>query len=108
MQKTLGLVMAGSSLLLFTGCLSAPFMPPMGMFYSEVNAPLSVDHNKTMITSKKGEASAECILGLVSFGDASTQTAAKNGGLTTIQYLDYTYFNVLGVYQKTTVTAHGE
>ena len=108
MHKKLGLVALGSSLILLTGCLSAPFMPPMGMAYSEVNAPLSVDHDKTMVTAKKGEASAICIIGLVSFGDVSTQTAAQNGGLKTIQYLDYTYFNVLGIYQKTTVIAHGE
>ena len=108
MHKKLGLVALGSSFVLFTGCLSAPFMPPMGGIYSEVNAPLSVDYDKTAITAKQGEASSVCILGMVSFGDVSTQTAAKNGGLTTIQHLDYKYFNVLGIYQKTTVVAHGE
>jgi len=108
MHKKLGLVAFGSSLMLFTGCLSAPFMPPMGGFYSEVNAPLSVDHNKTLVTAKRGEASAVSILCLFSFGDVSTQTAAQNGGLKTIQYLDYNYFNILGIYQKTTVIAHGE
>ncbi len=108
MNKKLGLVALSGSLLLFTGCLTAPFMPPMGGVYSAVDAPLSVDHNRTAVTSKKGEASAICILGMVSFGDVSTQTAAQNGGLKTIQHLDYTYFNVLGIYQKTTVIAHGE
>ena len=108
MHKKLGLVVLGSSLTLFTGCLTAPFMPPMGGWYSSVDAPLSIDHNKTPVTSKKGEASAVCILGLFSYGDVSTQSAAQNGGLKTICHLDYNYFNVLGIYQKTTVIAHGE
>lgn len=108
MQKKVGLLAVTSSLLLFTGCLTAPFVPPMGGIYSSVDAPLSVDHNKTTVTAKQGEASAVCILGMFSFGDVSTQTAAENGGLKTIQHLDYKYFNVLGIYQKTTVIAHGE
>lgn len=108
MHKKLGLVALGSSLMLFTGCLSAPFMPPLGGIYSAIDAPLSVDHNRSVVTTKKGESSAVCILGMFSFGDVSTQMAAQNGGLKTIQYLDYTYFNVLGIYQKTSVIAHGE
>jgi hypothetical protein len=97
----------GVSALLLAGCLSAPFEPPMGVF-SQIQAPLSVEHSRTAVTSKRGEATTTCILGLFSTGDASTQTAAKNGGLSVIHYLDYNYENFLGVYQKTTVIAHGE
>jgi len=34
--------------------------------------------------------------------------AAKNGNLSKVEYADYEYFSVLGIYQKTTVTAYGE
>ena len=98
----------GGSLALLTGCLNAPFMPPLGGVYSDINAPLSVDHDKSLVSPKQGEASAFCILCLVSFGDVSTQAAAENGGLKTVHYLDYNYVNLLGLYQKTTVVAHGE
>lgn len=108
MHKNAGLVVMLGSVMLFAGCISAPFVPPMGGAYSDVSAPLSVDQNRTAVASKKGEASTQCILGLVSWGDVSTKTAAQNGGLKTINHLDYGYFNVLGVYQKTTVTAFGE
>lgn len=91
-----------------SGCLSAPFQPPTGIAYSNYQAPLSVDHNKTVVTPKQGEAHSVCILGLVSFGDSSLQTAAKNGGLATIEHADYSYFNVLGIYQKTGVVVHGQ
>jgi len=108
MHMKLGLAAVTSSVMFLTGCLSAPFVPPLGGVHSNVNAPLSVDHNRSTVTTKQGEASSVCILGLVSFGDASTQSAAESGGLKTIQYLDYNYFNVLGIYQETTVIAHGE
>ena len=75
---------------------------------TSVDAPLSIDHNRSAMASKKGESSAMCILGLVSVGDASTQAAAQEGGLKTVHFLDYKYFNVLGIYQKTTVMAYGE
>lgn len=91
-----------------SGCLSAPFQPPTGIAYSNYQAPLSVDHNKTAVAAKQGEAHSVCILGLVSFGDSSLQTAATNGGLSTIEHADYSYFNVLGIYQKTGVVVHGQ
>jgi len=108
MNNKLGIAALGSCLMLLTGCISAPFVPPLGGVYSEVNAPLSVDPNKTPVTAKKGEASSSCVLCLVSWGDVSAKTAADNGGLKTIDHMDYKYFNVLGIYQKTTVVAYGE
>ena len=93
--------------LMFSGCVVAPFEPPMGMI-SSVKAPLSIDHDRTAVTTKKGESSASCVLCLFSFGDASTQSAARDGDLKVIHYLDYEYLNIIGLYQKTTVIAHGE
>jgi hypothetical protein len=107
MNKLCGILVLSGSMLALTGCLTAPFTPPMGAVTS-IDAPLSIDHNRSTVTSKKGEASAICILGLVSIGDASTQTAARNGGLKTVHYLDYKYLNILGLYQSTIVMAYGE
>ncbi len=107
MHKKIGLIALGGSFMLLAGCLTAPFQPPVGLF-SDIEAPLSIDHSKTAVTSKKGESSAMCILGLVAVGDASTQAAAQNGRLKTIHHLDYKYLNVFGIYQSTTVVAYGE
>ena len=89
-----------------TGCISAPFTPPMGL-YSEVSAPLSTE-GPIQLGSKSGEASAKTILGIVATGDCSLQTAAKNGGLTKINHVDYRYKNILGIVQETTVVVYGE
>ncbi len=94
--------------LLASGCYSAPVMPPLGAIYADVKAPLTAEAEKPSITEQKGEATSESILGLIAWGDCSLAAAAKDGKLTEIEYADYAFMNVLGVYQKFTVVAHGK
>jgi hypothetical protein len=91
------------------GCqYTAPVKPPMGGLFSSYSAPMSTQFTGQSTPAKTGQASAESVLGLVAWGDCSLQTAAKNGGLATIDYCDYEYVNVvLGIYQKFTTKAHG-
>lgn len=106
-MKKLGLLFATCAIaIVVTGCLSAPFTPPLGL-YSEISAPLSTEGPITL-GSKTGEATAKSILGIVAIGDCSINTAAKNGGLKTIRHVDYRYKNILGVVQETTVVVYGE
>lgn len=92
-----------------TGCLKAPFMPPPGVGFTQYAAPLDVDFENTDMSSmKKGTAETMSILGLVAVGDASSQAAAQSAGITKIVHADYEYFNVLGVFQKTTVIVYGK
>ena len=106
MKKVCILAAACAAAATFTGCISAPFTPPMGI-YSEVSAPLSTE-GTIDVGSKKGEATAKTILGLVATGDCSIAAAAKNGGLSTIKHIDYKYKNILGIVQETTVVVYGE
>ena len=106
MKKTSILAAACAAAVLFTGCISAPFTPPMGL-YTEISAPLSTE-GTIDVGAKKGEATAKTILGLVATGDCSIAAAAKNGGLTTIKHIDYKYKNILGIVQETTVVVYGE
>ena len=87
----------------------APVIPPQGIVFSNVSAPLSTEFNQsTPIAPKQGTATAHSVLGLISWGDASTHTAAKNGSLSTINYADYQVLSILfGVYSDFTVVAHG-
>ena len=96
--------------LLITGCtrLRAPFQPPVGNVYTNYTAPLGVELTDTKIGPKTGEAKTTSILGLVAFGDASIQAAAKNGGLKKVYHADYKYFNILGIIKETTVIVNGE
>jgi len=64
--------------------------------------------NKTQLGAKEGVSSSMSILGAVAVGDASIASAARNGGVTSIQNVDFEYFNVLGFYQKFTIKVHGD
>ena len=103
------LLLASICLLAATGCYySAPVIPPMGMAFADVSAPIDIDAEATPVSAKVGEAEAMSILGLVALGDCSIDAAAKAGGLTTVEYLDYHYFNIIGVYQTFTTRAYGK
>ena len=106
MKKVCILAAACAVAVTFTGCISAPFTPPRGL-YTEISAPLSTEGTFD-VGAKKGEATAKTILGLVATGDCSIAAAAKNGGLKTIRHIDYKYKNLLGLVQETTVVVYGE
>lgn len=103
MKKLLMASVFGAAL---CGCVSAPFVPPTGMV-AQVKAPLSTDGN-WKVGLKSGSASSQSVLGLYAWGDCSITAAAEAGGLKRIDYVDYEYDNVIGVWQKVTVTAYGE
>ena len=91
-----------------TGCVTAPFVPPQGFVFSQTTAPLDLEYEDTTIAGTKvGKAEVISILGLVTVGDASSKTAAANGGITTIDHADYEHFNILRIFQKTTVIVYG-
>ena len=80
-----------------------------GCFYANIKIPLDTDLQQTTLGSKIGQASTESILGLVAWGDASTQAAAEDGGLSTINHMDQEIFAVLGfVYVRQTVIVYGD
>lgn len=105
MKKVILVACAIAAAVVLTGCIAAPFEPPIGL-YTDIKAPLSICPSE--IGPKKGSAGSMSILGIVAIGDCSIAAAARNGGLTSIDYLDYEYFNVLGVYQRAVVNAYGK
>jgi hypothetical protein len=90
------------------GCLRAPVMPPAGLVVTAYSAPLDYAQERSPVSTKQGEASTFAVLGLLALGDASIQTAARQGGLTEIHGADYRYFSILGIYQRYTTVVHGE
>jgi len=105
-SQTMLIIMCFASLTV--GCMRAPVVPPVGQVYNDFTAPLDTNVNNTEMGSKQGESSCYSILGLVSLGDASISTAAKNGKISKVMHADYKYFNILGVYQEYTTVVYGE
>ncbi len=93
-------------LLLFSGCAAFAVAPVSGFLYTDVQAPLTATSNSG--ASKVGEAKCSSILGLVAQGDCSIDAAAKNGGITRVQHVDYKSTNILGIYATFTVFVYGE
>ena len=89
---------------LLVGC-ATPF--PMGSFYTEIKAPVAAGDGP-LSYSKVGTASSTSILTIVATGDSSIKTAAANGGIKTIKYVDYDAINYLGIYGKYTTTVYGD
>ncbi|MEN8161343.1 MAG: TRL domain-containing protein [Myxococcota bacterium] len=91
-----------------SGCaMVAPVVPPPAMIQS-YQAPLDLDNDQTQLGSKKGTASTQNVLGIVSWGDGSTRAAATDGGISTIRSADYEFFSVFGIYSKYTTIVHGD
>jgi hypothetical protein len=93
------------AILWLTGCAIAPVIPPRGIIFNDQQAPM-FSGNAT--GSKEGRSSTYTILFLVGWGDASIDTAAKEGKITQIRQLDYELFNVFGIYQCFTTVVRGE
>lgn len=98
-----------ATMLSMTGCVRAPFVPPQGYAFSQMKAPLDIDFNNTNLSGmNRGTAEVMNVLGLFTFGDASAKAAAENGRISTIVHADYEHFNILGLFQKTTVIVYGK
>lgn len=93
-----------------SGCIGlvAPVMPPQGWVVTSYKAPLDYDQEESLVGTKTGTSESICILGLVAVGDASTRTAARNGGLTKLHGADYEYLNILFVFQQYRTVVNGE
>ena len=67
--------------LVLGGCIAAPVIPPVGMIYSDFDAPLGGGPRDS--GSKTGRSSVTAILMLFSTGDGSVAAAARAGGTRT-------------------------
>ncbi len=98
MSKSISMVVLLAVLLGFSGCA-----------YVNVKTPYDTDLSQTALGDKEGESSCYSILWLVSWGDAGTAAAARNGNITTIYHMDRKALCVLfGLYYKHTTIVYGD
>jgi hypothetical protein len=89
---------------LFTGCATSY---PIGQLYTELKLPVAVTTNGSN-SPKIGVAECESYFGLIATGDASIETAKRNGGITKVHHVDWEVENILGIIGKYKVTVYGE
>jgi hypothetical protein len=97
-------LLAGVIAFVCTGCAS---YIPAGGIYTGAQGAIGAGGGDVSY-SKVGKATSTSILGLVATGDASIKTAAANGGIKRIKYVDYEVNNILGIYGQYTTVVYGD
>lgn len=111
MRKRVISIMAGVAALTFmASCIgTSPVMPPKTPIMASFKAPLTTEFNGTPIGTKVGKSTCTSFMALVTSGDCSVKTAAQNGGITKINFVEYEYTNhFFFLYQTTTTVVYGD
>lgn len=98
MKELNGVILVCALLALLSAGCAVVASPVSGFLYTDVKGP--VDSTDGAIGQKRGEACAISILGIVAVGDASIDTAKRNGGITEIQSVDHQSTSCLTLYGK--------
>ena len=96
-------IFAIAAMLFFCSC--AGRSPVFGALYTGVQSGLAVS---AQAGPKTGEACAMSILGIIAVGDASIDTARRNGGITSISIVDEKHTQILGLYASYCTVVHGK
>ena len=104
MKKTVLLLIAVFFLVSLNGC--ATYLP-LGFIYTEASGGIGAAPGD-ITYSKVGISEVKSILGIVATGDGSIKTAAQNGGITKIKFVDYKVENILGVIGKYQTIVYGD
>lgn len=95
---------AVSWMVILTGCALVR-SPVAGALYTGVTSGSAVS---AQAGPKTGEACASSILGIIATGDASIDTARRNGGITSISIVDEKVMSILGIYASYCTVVHGK
>jgi len=80
-----------------------------GCLYTHVTLPYGTELNRTELGNKKGTSSTYSVLWLFAWGDGGAAAAAKNGGITTLTFMDRELHAVLfGIYTRQTTIVYGD
>ncbi len=80
-----------------------------GCLYTNTKVPLDTDVSVTKLGAKTGTSSMYSVLWLVAWGDSSTDAAAKNGGIKTINHMDsHVTFVLFGLYSQVDTIVYGD
>lgn len=91
-RKVLSVFSAAFIAVFLVSCSSTP--TPKGFLVTACNGPVYGTSNSN--GSKVGTSAAYSLFWFVAWGDASVNTAARNGGISKIQNVDYLEVSILG------------
>lgn len=89
---------------LFAGLLLLP-----SCVYTNIKIPLDTDLADTTLGDKTGTSQSQSVLWAVAWGDAGTQAAAQDGGISTLQHADQEILSVFfGLYTRNRTVVYGK
>jgi hypothetical protein len=89
--------------------MALAMLPMSACIYMNVKQPLDTDLHDTQLGTKVGKSRAQSILGIVAWGDAGTQAAARDGGITTLKHADRETLAILGgLYARFRTIVYGD
>ena len=95
--------------LTIAGCAASAMSPVRGALYTDAKGPVAATSlAEGTEAPKMGTASATSILGLLGTGDASIEAAMDEGNITSVYWVDYESYGILGIYAEYTVIVYGE
>jgi hypothetical protein len=97
----------------------AAVIPPVGLVYSNVTAPIAAGVSGKPVGPLVGRASSNSIaippnpfgipaVALFTWGDMSEKTAAANGGITNVTHADYEMQVILMFFRRVTLITYGQ
>jgi hypothetical protein len=113
MKRWIALAALGACFLSLAGCAyRTAVIPPQGLLFTHIKAPLQTNFSETPVGDREGSGSTQYFLVPFFFvsaawAEAGIEEAAEDGGIENVHYADYEYLSVLGLYRRFTVTAHG-
>ena len=107
MKKKMGIFGALVAAVALTGCLTPSATPVYGFLLTSVKGPITAT-GQGGSASKVGKAALISIFGAIAFGDASIETAKKDGQIKTISHVDYEALSILGAFSQYTTKVYGD
>jgi hypothetical protein len=107
MKRIVGAALVVGAAALLGGCY------PRGFLFTSVQEPHAMSDAEVTGAGKSGDKTGDAcamgILGLVAFGDASTDAAKKAGGITDVHSVEYKQFSILHfVFMQGCTIVHGK
>lgn len=113
---TISIILLALALSMGCGRFRAPVIPPQGLLFSSVKAPVSINFDNTPAGRQLSRVSQSStyyfrdfiITGMdFSWGSVGINEIARKGGLSQVYFADYEYLNILGIYAQFTINVYG-
>jgi TRL-like protein family len=96
MHRTVKMVALCAGVVFLSSCGVFLHAPVKGLIFTSVEGPITATASQA--NTRRGEACAWSLLGLLALGDASIEEAKSNGKISEVSTVDHESFHILGIF----------